>query len=389
MLTAITRAGLCARLGATQSVGSDLRCQLIYVSQQLINLGARGLRHAAEEVLERCRGHVAEGCVVNTTGTQAAQPPRRVVVTRIVTLAISVLTTALAALYYIAPATVLPYLKKANRYSARLTEETTQVQTHRVHYLAGGSGSPVLLLHGLFAEKDHWVDFVRAFGGGHHFIIPDLPGFGQSGRNYGESYRYEDQVDRLVTFLDLIGVERVHVAGNSMGGTLAALLAVRYPERVVSVAFIGAPHGIQTPVRSDLDMQIDGGATSPLVPRTVAQYEAMLEFIFHSRPFLPYPQLHVAQKAALRDAESNASLWNGQLKERYLLDLHVRELQRPLLVLWGRHDRLFDVSGADVIRHHLPQSKIIVMDDVGHLPMLEASGASAHAYRHFLATYAR
>lgn len=87
---------------------------------------------------------------------------------------------------------------------------------------------------------------------------------------------------------------------------------------------------------------------------------------------------------ALRLAGSNQRLWNAQLKDRYLLDARIACLKQPVLALWGTQDRVFDVSGAGVLRDRLPQARVIT-SGVGHLPMMEKPRDSAAAYAGFLA----
>lgn len=288
-----------------------------------------------------------------------------------------------ALVYYSLPTLFKQPLLDLNRALSSLSEDTVAVEPHTVHYLAGGSGEPVVLLHGIFAEKDHWVDFARPLTGRYRVIAPDLPGFGESGRLPHQTYDYATQTERLKTLLDALGLKRVHLAGNSMGGTLAALFALRYPERVASVALIGAPHGIKTPRPSVMDGWIDAGKT-PLVVHDAAQFAQMMDLLFTQRPFLPYPVLHAAQTEAVRNAPSNTQLWKEQLKDRYLLDARIGALQQPTLVLWGADDRLFDASGADVLRSRLKNPHIQVLPGVGHLPMMEAPQATAQAYLRFL-----
>jgi pimeloyl-ACP methyl ester carboxylesterase len=74
---------------------------------------------------------------------------------------------------------------------------------------------------------------------------------------------------------------------------------------------------------------------------------------------------------ALRLAGSNQRLWNAQLKDRYLLDARISQLKQPVFALWGTDAQVFDVSGAVVLRDRLPQSRIITLPGVGHLPMME------------------
>lgn len=297
---------------------------------------------------------------------------------------LAALLLAAVAGWHLAPAAVLPGLLAANRAAAGLSEHTVAAAGHEIHYLAGGTGEPVLLLlHGIFAEKEHWVDFARHLPGQYRVIAPDLPGFGESGRRDGESYDYATQVRRLRELLDALGLQRVHVAGSSMGGTIAALFAIQYPERVASVAFIGAPHGIRSPRPSTLDRQLDAGE-APLVVRTPEQFEAMLSLIFAQRPWLPYPVLQAARAEAIAQADSNLRIWQRQVVDRYLLDAQVGQVRQPVLALWGGAEQVFDPSGAQALRAKLPQADVQVLPGMGHLPMMEAPAATARAYAAFL-----
>jgi pimeloyl-ACP methyl ester carboxylesterase len=291
---------------------------------------------------------------------------------------------ALAGAYYLLPQHFVAPLIALNRASAGLSEHTVQVGPHSLHYLAGGSGTPVILLHGIFAEKDHWVDFARAMSDPYQLLLPDLPGFGSSGRVAGQTYDYAAQVERLRAWMDAIGVQQAHLAGSSMGGTIAALFAQRYPQRVLSLAFIGAPHGIRTPSSSVMDGLIEAGANSPLIPENEQEFEKMLKLLFAQRPFLPYPIAQRALADALRDIPGKLRIWNEQLADRYLLDTRIATIEQPVLALWGAQDQLFDASGAAVLQQRLPRAEVQLIPDVGHLPMMEVPRDSAQAYSRFL-----
>jgi abhydrolase domain-containing protein 6 len=82
----------------------------------------------------------------------------------------------------------------------------------------------------------------------YRIVAPDLPGFGESGRLDGQAYDYDAQVRHLLAFMDALGIAQAHLAGSSMGGTIAALLAASSTRAgCKSVAFIGSPHGIRSP----------------------------------------------------------------------------------------------------------------------------------------------
>ncbi|MES2582881.1 MAG: alpha/beta fold hydrolase [Pseudomonadota bacterium] len=303
------------------------------------------------------------------------------------TIVLLFVLSPLAVAYYSLPQHFTQPLLDVNRTLSGLSEKTITVGPHQVHYLEGGAGKgnaePLVLLHGIFAEKDHWVDFARPLTGRYRVIAPDLPGFGESGRLPDQAYDYAAQTERLRLLLDALGVHRVHLAGNSMGGTIAVLFAIAYPQRVASVALIGAPHGIRSPQPSRMDGLIDAGK-APLIAHTTAEFAQMMDLVFAKQPFLPYPILQATEQAALRNADSNMRLWNAQLKDRYLLDGRINGLQQPTLVLWGGQDQVFDASGAELLRSRLNNPRIDVLPGVGHLPMMEAPGHTAQAYAGFL-----
>ncbi len=296
-------------------------------------------------------------------------------------LALAVSAAALA--WFAVPREFVRPLVALNRSLSGLTAHSVRVDDHDIAWLDGGEGEPVVLLHGIFAEKDHWVEFARVLTGRYRVIIPDLAGFGESSRLDDASYAYAPQVERLHAFLEKTGARRVHLAGNSMGGTIAALYAARYPHRVASLAFIGAPHGIRTPDGSEGDRVIESGG-SPLIVRTPEEFDAMMRFLFVQQPFLPRPIYVDARTRALGSAESNERLWKEQLADRYLLDGMISAVTVPTLALWGAGDRMFHASGIERLREALPQGEFEIIPAVGHLPMMEQPRAAGERYRRFL-----
>jgi pimeloyl-ACP methyl ester carboxylesterase len=304
---------------------------------------------------------------------------------RITLVSAVILPAAIATAYYSLPHLFKEPLVALNRTMSGLTEKTVTLDAHEIHYLEGGDGEPVVLLHGIFAEKDHWVDFSRQLTGGYRIVVPDLPGFGESSRLAGQRYDYATQTERLKNLLDALGIQRAHLAGNSMGGTIAALFAIRYPERVASVALIGAPHGVRSPQPSKMDRLIDAGK-SPLVASTPDEFDEMMSLVFSKRPFLPYPILNDARNGAIRNAESNLRLWRDQLKDRHMLHERIGELHVRTLALWGSNDQVFDASGADVLRSKVKDADVRVVHGIGHLPMMEAPKDMSMIYAGFLRT---
>jgi pimeloyl-ACP methyl ester carboxylesterase len=124
----------------------------------------------------------------------------------------------------------------ATRAGAGLHSRTIDVDGFTIGYDEGGRqrSSTVLMLHGFSADRDVWTRFAAGCRD-HHVLIPDLPGHGRTPFIAGAGYSAPAQADRMVAFLDAVGVSRVHVIGNSMGGFIAAALARRWSTRPASV----------------------------------------------------------------------------------------------------------------------------------------------------------
>lgn len=293
------------------------------------------------------------------------------------------LLALLAAGYYGFPEAAKGPLIQLNRSLAGLHEREVHTAGHRIAYLEGGRGPTVVLLHGIFAEKDHWVDFARGLTADHRVVVPDLPGFGASDRHATARYGYAEQVERLAAFLEALGIERAHLAGSSMGGALAALYALEHPARVESLAFIGAPHGLSSRTPSPVDRLIESGE-APLVARDDAEVDLLFARLFAQRPWLPYPILASARRDAIQRAPSNLGIWRDHVVDRRVLDEQLGALALPVLALWGEEDQVFHVSGAARLTAGLRRGEVRVLPGLGHLPMMEAPRATAEVYAAFL-----
>lgn len=301
--------------------------------------------------------------------------------------ALLTLGALMASSYWFMPGLYLEPMLKVNRALAGLSAHQVQVGDHTIHYLEGGKGGPtVVLLHGIFAEKDHWVDFARHVRKHAHVIIPDLPGFGASTRLDQGIYHYAEQSQRIRDFLQLLALEDVHLAGNSMGGAIAARFALDNPDKVRSIAFIGAPHGIKSPIASDMEGRLSKGEI-PLVAKNRAEFEALLSFLFVEVPWLPRPVYEHSLDHAVSRVESNSRIWAQQESDPFRLDDHLENLEAsgtPILTLWGEQEQVFHVSGIEVMRERLPSGRHHVMQQTGHLPMMEHPARTAGFYRDFL-----
>lgn len=256
-----------------------------------------------------------------------------------------------------------------------------------LHYSQAGTGTGphVVLLHGLFAQKEQWHAMLcQLSAAGYTAIAPDLPGYGRSVPFALPDYRLARQVELLRQFIDSLELGRVDLAGNSMGGAIAALYARTDPRRVRSLALIGAPFGL-TDWSPQVQAAIEDGV-NPFVPVDLAQFDLEMSLLFVHPPAIP----ETVKAALVADyVEHNRfyqQVWN-------IVGLDARSLESgvtswlPVLVLWGQEDRIFAAEdGARHIRRRFPRARLIQPAATGHLPHLEQAAETARRYLDFLAT---
>jgi pimeloyl-ACP methyl ester carboxylesterase len=304
---------------------------------------------------------------------------------RIVALAVLAVILLIATVWFTMPTRTAAILLKLNNVSAGLTAKTIATDIGEVHYLEGGQGETIVLVHGIYARKEHWVELARSLVGEYHVIAIDLPGFGDNARLDDDQYLLDHQQVNLLSVLTALKVEKAHIGANSMGAYVSALLAAAHPDIVSSLAFIGSPLGVPTLINSDMDIARANGQT-PLVVQSKADFLARNDWLSPNIPYVPGPILNAWMESEVATADQNARVWDvvhNQSAAPTVLDL-AATLAMPTLVIWCHPDRIFHVSGADALDQALPASKLIKLDDCGHLPMLDQPDQVAMHYLEFL-----
>jgi pimeloyl-ACP methyl ester carboxylesterase len=263
---------------------------------------------------------------------------------------------------------------------------TVAVEDGTVHYSRSGKGTPVILLHGLFAQKEQWDGVrTRLASAGFDAVAPDLPGYGESAGFPITSYDLERQVELLAELATALGLETFDIVGNSMGGTIAALFTERHPDRVRRLAFVGPPLGV-VPWGPGVRKALLRGV-NPFIPADRAEFELEMSLLFARPPEVPAS----VRDAQLRDYADRRrhyqQVWDSvNLYDDVLVSGKAGRLaiDAPVLILWGASDGIYPASGAKVLQGLLPGSTLVVMEDAGHLPMLDRAAAVAARLIRFL-----
>ncbi|MBM4227895.1 MAG: alpha/beta fold hydrolase [Gammaproteobacteria bacterium] len=283
--------------------------------------------------------------------------------------------------YRLFPARVFDFAVRMQRRQSGLTRKEVQVGDHRIVYLEGGHGTPLLLLHGFGAEKDHWTQIARFLTPGYRVIAPDLPGFGESSRVDSISYNLDAQLDRIAEFARALGLANFHLGGNSMGGYLAAMYAARAPEQVLSLWLL-APAGVAEAEESELLRLINRG-DNLLILDSEDKAKRLVHLLFTKPPFVPAGFAAVWRERAMAVREFSAKIFSELFENPVLLDERVPGIATPALIVWGDDDRLLHVSGAAKLQAMLPNSELRIMPCMGHCPMLERPRETAADFLNF------
>jgi pimeloyl-ACP methyl ester carboxylesterase len=259
---------------------------------------------------------------------------------------------------------------------------SAQIGGGTIVYNVVGTGPSVLLLHGLFADKEQWDSVAcRLADAGYRAIAVDLPGYGKSDGFAIQRYRLERQVDVLRALTARLAIDRLDLAGNSMGGAIGALYAARYPRQVRSVAFIGAPLGIvgwDDGLREAIFRGIN-----PFIPISTAQLDLELSLLFVTPPEFPDAKKaaivagYVARNRHYVQVWNIVNLYGGVLWQR-------APPRKPTLIVWGENDRIYNVAGAEKLHRRIPGSAVHVLPRAGHLVHVENASEVAPIYIDFL-----
>ena len=270
------------------------------------------------------------------------------------------------------------------RRRAGLSVRRASVEGFAMPYLEGGRGEPLVLVHGFGGDKDNFTRLARHLTPHLRVIIPDLPGFGDASRDPTARYHVDAQVARLRAFIVGLGLDAVHLGGNSMGGFIATQYAATYPDAVRSLWLLDAAG---TALAHDTDVIKNYLATGdlPLLVHRVEDYDAMLGAVTLRRPPLPFSLKRMLALRAVGDLALHARIFREIGAESPTLDDRLSLIRAPTLVVWGQDDRILNPAAAAALGTRIARAAVEVLPATGHVPMIERPRATARAYLRFLA----
>jgi 4,5:9,10-diseco-3-hydroxy-5,9,17-trioxoandrosta-1(10),2-diene-4-oate hydrolase len=254
----------------------------------------------------------------------------------------------------------------------------TRVGGVRIHYQeAGDENAPaVILIHGFISSNLIWSGVLLALAGaGFRVIAPDLPGYGYSDKPVDAQYTIAEQARAMIGLMDRLGIEKAIIAGASYGGAIAATMALDYPERVEKLILVGAVTNDEPKKKFLLRVSclpILGDITTPLFLGSRWILRKRMEDMYR-RMGRPINEKMVASRHHLLET-SNAHRAMIRTARRWSANRIQREaslIRQPTMLVWGDQDDHIPIEDAFRLRDSMPNARLIVFRNCGHLPPAE------------------
>jgi len=245
-----------------------------------------------------------------------------------------------------------------------------------LHYVDAGSGSVVVLLHGLADDVGVWESVMPALAAKHRVIALDQIGFGRSDKPL-LGYRAGTFVDFLDGFLNELKIDRASLVGNSLGGWIAANFALAHPERIDRLVLCDAAGYAAVP------KTMDPRALNALRLASREDIRYLGPLTFHNKRFYEDVDLAFKQRVTAGDNYTVNQLLDSMIRGEDVLDGRLGAIHKPTLIVWGREDKLIPLKFAERFHKEITGSRLEVIDDCGNMPHVECADKFNHALLKF------
>jgi pimeloyl-ACP methyl ester carboxylesterase len=265
----------------------------------------------------------------------------------------------------------------------RAHQKWVDVGGQAVNVIDLGSGPPVVFVHGLTGSWQNWLEQLPVLAEDHRVVALDLPGFGQSPMP-PEKISIPGYGRVVEGVLDALDLDAVALVGNSMGGFIAAEVAIQFPARVerlvlvsaagLSIEFQRNDHVLRVLRRVERRLTAWGGwlaSRSDTLVRRRRPRRALLAIVAAHPELLPGP-LSAEQ---LRGSGTPGFVDALDALTDYPIRARLPEIACPTLIVWGEDDRLVPVRDAFEFERLIPKARKVIYRDTGHVAMLERPAA--------------
>ena len=282
--------------------------------------------------------------------------------------AVLLIAITAGAVFYFAPLWVNDQHIRFGLWRMRVRSEYVDAGRYHIHYFEaappdGSAGIPLLLVHGLGSRAEDWGGMIPTLAAeGFHVYAPDLLGYGRSAKpDVAYSVGLEEGV--VVDFMRAVGLQRTDVDGWSMGGWIAAKMALDHPEMVNRLVLDDS---------AGLKYQVSFNSTA-FVPTDKASLDRLIALLTPKPPTMPEFVMRATLRKAKREGKIIQQSMDAMLSGRDLLDGLLSNIAQPTLIAWGTEDKLIPMSIGERMHREIPNSVFDGIVGCGHLAPAECS----------------
>jgi len=272
------------------------------------------------------------------------------------------------------------------RSSAGMHKKSLDMDFGKIVYLENDakSDTTVVLVHGFGGSKDNWTKMIAEWNNRYHVVAIDLPGNGESVSHKDLGYTTTHQAEMLDSFLKKKGLKHFHLIGHSMGGAIVLRYMQQHAKKVDSLILIDAMGMVQT--KSDGVKLVEVSEKNPLYDVcTEERLERLIHYSMYKVPtfFYMFKQPILEEKCDRKEIEK--VMYEDLYKD---VDLgHVaKSIEKPTLIVWGEKDKMTHVDNATLFHKTIKESQLVIMNEIGHVPLLEDPEQTAEVIDHFIQT---
>ena len=249
------------------------------------------------------------------------------------------------------------------------------------YWLAGEKGSTVILLHGLNCHVEFWEKNIAALAQEHRVFAVDIVGFGLTEKP-AIDYTFQQMTDFVIAFMNAMNIDKASLVGHSMGGGITMMVAARAPERVEKIVLVnssGLGKKMSFLVRLITLPVIGEVLTKPSRQGVVRQMQMCLydhsqasdDFIDRAAAIGKLPD---KQRSVLSVLRGGCNIFG--MKKKVVIDFSecIKRISAPILVIWGRQDRINPVSDGEAAVERMGDVRLHIIDQADHFPQIDKPG---------------
>ncbi len=250
-----------------------------------------------------------------------------------------------------------------------------KIDGRQINLVELGDGSPIIFIHGLSGCWQNWLENIPAAARHHRVVAVDLPGFGAS-QTPRLPISIPGYAETFVSLCHALEIDTATVVGNSMGGFIAAELAISHPPLLDRLVLVDAA-GLSTeemhrrPLYTLAHLARSSGFSQLTATPAVAKRPGLRRLALGLVARHPERFSADLSRAILAGGGKDASPEALAFLSHHSIRDRLNQIRSPTLIIWGENDRLVPVADAFELKSLIPDAQLIVFPDTGHVSMIE------------------